>query len=55
MGNYMVTLLGPRQIGKTTLAKQLKKHINKEVIYLDLQNHEDLELLKKQQFFLKTI
>jgi predicted AAA+ superfamily ATPase len=36
-----VALLGPRQVGKTTLAKQLQKEIAKESIYLDLESQED--------------
>lgn len=38
-----VCLLGARQIGKTTLAKSLKKE--REVIYLDLENPEDTNRL----------
>lgn len=40
-----VALLGPRQVGKTTLAKQLQKEITKESIYLDLESQEDFNKL----------
>jgi predicted AAA+ superfamily ATPase len=40
-----VALLGPRQVGKTTLAKQLQKEIAKESIYLDLESQEDYNKL----------
>ncbi len=35
-----VVLLGPRQVGKTTIAKIIAKQINS--IYLDLESPEDL-------------
>jgi predicted AAA+ superfamily ATPase len=36
-----VAIIGPRQIGKTTLAKQLAQNLGKEVIYLDLEDERD--------------
>lgn len=39
-----VALLGPRQVGKTTLAKELVKDIDS--IYLDLENPRDIEKLE---------
>ncbi|MBT7408822.1 MAG: ATP-binding protein [Methylococcales bacterium] len=45
-----VTLLGPRQVGKTTLAKELGKNI--ESIYLDLENPQDLEKLEDPRGYL---
>jgi uncharacterized protein len=36
-----VALVGPRQVGKTTLVKILEKHILKEVVYVDLENPRD--------------
>jgi predicted AAA+ superfamily ATPase len=30
-------IVGPRQVGKTTLARLLSKKINKETIFLDLE------------------
>lgn len=47
-------LIGPRQVGKTTLAKNLATHLPKEVLYLDLENHNDYALLEKDpQWFLE--
>lgn len=36
-----IGILGPRQVGKTTLVKSLIKHIEKESIYIDLENPKD--------------
>ena len=48
----VVALLGPRQVGKTTLAKQMLQEINKEALYLDLDNEIDLAKLDNKQLFL---
>jgi len=45
-----VTLLGPRQVGKTTLAKSLGRETDS--IYLDLENPEDLEKLTDAREYL---
>jgi predicted AAA+ superfamily ATPase len=37
-----VGILGPRQIGKTTLALQIAQAISPEPIYLDLESPTDL-------------
>ncbi len=42
--NPVVAILGPRQIGKTTLALEIAKL--QPSIYLDLENPEDLQKLK---------
>ncbi len=42
--NPAVTILGPRQIGKTTLALEIAK--NRPSVYLDLENFEDFQKLK---------
>jgi len=47
-----VALLGPRQVGKTTLAKQLQKEIAKESIYLDLESQEDYNKLINLESYL---
>ncbi len=49
----VVGLLGPRQVGKTTLAKKLKKESNKEVIYLDLELPSDINKLLDPELYLK--
>lgn len=47
-----VALLGPRQVGKTTLARQLQKEIPKESIYLDLESPEDYQKLSNLENYL---
>lgn len=42
--NPAVAILGPRQIGKTTLALEMAKHYPS--IYLDLENPEDLQKIQ---------
>lgn len=49
----VVGIIGPRQVGKTTLAKHLIDHINKECIYLDLELPEDQAKLYEPQLFLE--
>ena len=34
-------IVGPRQVGKTTLVKHLLKYLEKETIYLDIENPKD--------------
>lgn len=46
-----VGLLGPRQVGKTTLVKNLK--LEKESIYIDLEKASDRAKLKDAELFLK--
>ena len=45
-----VALLGPRQVGKTTLAKYLGKKT--ESVYLDLENPQDIEKLEDARGYL---
>lgn len=47
-----VGILGPRQIGKTTLAKRLVAQSEEEVIYLDLENPDDRQRLESPNLFL---
>lgn len=47
-----VAIIGPRQVGKTTLAKQIKKRY-KSSIYLDLELTRDYEKLDDPETFLK--
>lgn len=46
-------ITGPRQVGKTTLARQLQKLIQKESIYLDLESSADFALLGEAELYLK--
>lgn len=47
--NPAVVLLGPRQVGKTTLALEIAKH--QPSIYLDLENPEDLQKLRDPRHY----
>ncbi len=48
-----VAIVGPRQVGKTTLALSLSTILEKEVIYLDLEYPEDLSKLQDPVLFLE--
>ena len=49
----VVGILGPRQVGKTTLAKMIKEGITgKRVIYLDLELPSDLNKLQEPELYL---
>lgn len=47
-----VAVLGPRQIGKTTLFKILETHFSKKVIYLDLESNQDKNRLQDAELYL---
>ncbi|MBU2650699.1 MAG: ATP-binding protein [Bacteroidetes bacterium] len=49
-----VAIVGPRQIGKTTLAKSLISSIAKETIYLDLELPLDANILSNPQVFFQN-
>ncbi len=49
----VVALLGPRQVGKTTLALEIAKTINKESAYLDLELDSDLAKLSDAEAYLR--
>ena len=46
-------ITGPRQVGKTTLAKQLQKFLTKETIYIDLESSADFALMEEAELFLQ--
>src|SRR5687767_2825306 len=48
-----VVLLGPRQVGKTTLAKQLGAEWHAQAVYLDLQRPVDQRRLTDADAFLR--
>ena len=48
----VVAIIGPRQVGKTTLARSLESKINKQVLYLDLESENDLRKLDSAETFL---
>ncbi len=49
-----VAILGPRQSGKTTLAKILMSKVGKEAIYLDLENPEDQSMISEPLLFFRA-
>jgi hypothetical protein len=46
-------IIGPRQVGKTTLAKWLQSRLAKPSIYLDLQDEQDLNKMANSGLFLR--
>ncbi len=48
-----IALIGPRQVGKTTLAHSLEANINKPILFLDLEISDDLEKLSNPYQFLR--
>lgn len=49
----VVAITGPRQAGKTTLAKVMLSFIQKESMYIDLELPSDLNKLRNAELFLK--
>ncbi len=47
----VVTIIGPRQVGKTTLAKAIMADVNKSTLYLDLELQSDLNKLNDAELF----
>jgi len=52
--NPVIAILGPRQCGKSTLAKYIAGEISMEVLYLDLERPTDLQKLEDAEWFLGT-
>ncbi len=50
-----VAIVGPRQVGKTSLVKHLSMLAAQEMIYLDLENPTDLNKLSDPQLFLSPL
>jgi predicted AAA+ superfamily ATPase len=48
-----IGIIGPRQVGKTTLVKEFIKKIGKKSIYLDMELSTDADKLKDPEIFLK--
>jgi hypothetical protein len=48
----VVGILGPRQVGKTTLAKTLQGRTGKKAVYLDLELPSDLQKLTAPELYL---
>lgn len=54
LGNFpVVGILGPRQCGKTTLAKQLSEKLTKNVIYLDIESDRDRNVLNDPETYFR--
>jgi uncharacterized protein len=49
-----VAVLGPRQVGKTTLAKQIAGLTERELVYLDLQDERDRAWIADPNVFFQT-
>lgn len=49
----VVGIIGPRQVGKTTLAKSLRQQISGSSIFLDLEMEEDVAKLQNAQAYLQ--
>lgn len=49
-----IGILGPRQVGKTTLVKTLLAHAQKEVVYLDLEYFADQRRLQEPDLFFQA-
>jgi predicted AAA+ superfamily ATPase len=49
----VVAVVGPRQVGKTTLARQYSNTLKKDAVYLDLENPADVKKLSDPQVFLE--
>jgi len=55
INNFPATgVIGPRQVGKTTLAKQLIKKIEKETVYIDIENPRDRVKLSDPVLFFEN-
>ena len=48
----VVSIVGPRQVGKTTLAKQIMVQVDRPTLYLDLEIQSDLFKLNDAELFL---
>ena len=49
----VVAIVGARQVGKTTLAKEISNNIGKKCVYLDMENPIDYDILKEAYLFFK--
>lgn len=47
----VVAIIGPRQVGKTTLAKEIGLHQSKEVVYLDMEKMSDRRKLDDPEIY----
>ncbi len=47
----VIGILGPRQVGKTTLVKEFAKTLKKETYYLDLERPSDFQKLQEAELY----
>jgi predicted AAA+ superfamily ATPase len=50
----VVAVLGPRQVGKTTLVKEFMKSLARNTVYLDLEKPSQLELLEQPERYFQS-
>jgi predicted AAA+ superfamily ATPase len=48
----IIGIIGPRQVGKTTLAKMMEKEVGKPTVFLDLERSSDRQKLAEPELFL---
>lgn len=48
----VVAIIGPRQVGKTTLARMITNYLGKPFLYLDLERQSDFNKLSDPELFL---
>lgn len=51
----VVAVVGPRQVGKTSLVKAIRSKLEKPSVYLDLENPDDLAKLNNPSLFLDPL
>ncbi|MES2836364.1 MAG: ATP-binding protein [Bacteroidota bacterium] len=51
----VVAIIGPRQCGKTTMAKKIAAKLKKDSVYFDLESPADKSLFTQPEFFLERI
>lgn len=49
-----VAIVGPRQVGKTTLAKSFAEYLQKPILYLDLESDRDVAKLTDAESYLES-
>jgi predicted AAA+ superfamily ATPase len=52
LNNPVTAIIGPRQVGKTSLAKHILKNLKTDSIYLDLERPSDLLKLENAEWYL---
>ncbi len=50
-----VAVVGPRQVGKTSLVQAIRSKLDRPSVYLDLENQDDLIKLNNPSLFLDTL